>query len=353
LSLAGLNQPFVIGSLPTRAGLVPRISGRLTPADRRGTLKVRWGVGRMDYRVDPGLYAIGDPDEASPVLVTANYKLTFDKLRAAVVGHHFWMLVLDTKGVNVWCAAGKGTFSTEEIVRLVEASRLAEVVSHRVLIVPQLGAPGVAAHEVKRLCGFRIQYGPVQAQDVPAFVESGCSASAKMRRKEFPVWERIVLIPIELVSTFKFLLILIPAFFVLGGFWRTGNFWANATSHGFFAVCALLGAVFAGAVLTPVLLPWLPGRSFTGKGFIAGFVSMLLIAFLQSPDLTHWASRLEIIAWMLAGPAVAAYLAMNFTGASTYTSLSGVKREMRWAVPVETVAGATGIILWFGSLLAA
>jgi acetyl-CoA decarbonylase/synthase complex subunit gamma len=40
---------------------------------------------------------------------------------------------------------------------------------------------------------------------------------------------------------------------------------------------------------------------------------------------------------------------MNFTGASTYTSLSGVKREMRWALPLEIAAGIIGLCLWFGS----
>jgi acetyl-CoA decarbonylase/synthase complex subunit gamma len=40
---------------------------------------------------------------------------------------------------------------------------------------------------------------------------------------------------------------------------------------------------------------------------------------------------------------------MNFTGASTYTSLSGVKKEMKWAVPLEIVGGVVGLVLWLGS----
>jgi acetyl-CoA decarbonylase/synthase complex subunit gamma len=60
-------------------------------------------------------------------------------------------------------------------------------------------------------------------------------------------------------------------------------------------------------------------------------------------------NRLEIVAWLFLMPAVSAFLAMNFTGASTYTSLSGVKKEMRWALPLEMGAGALGLILWLGS----
>ena len=43
---------------------------------------------------------------------------------------------------------------------------------------------------------------------------------------------------------------------------------------------------------------------------------------------------------------------MNFTGASTFTSLSGVLREMRVAVPAQIVAGALGLVLWLAGLLA-
>jgi len=119
----------------------------------------------MNYRVDPGLYAIGEPTEESPVFVTANYKLSFDLLRRAVSSIHGWILVLDTLGINVWCAAGKGTFGTDELVDRIQSSGLADVVSHRKLIVPQLGAPGIAAHEVKRRSGFQVIYGPVRAED--------------------------------------------------------------------------------------------------------------------------------------------------------------------------------------------
>jgi hypothetical protein len=352
VSPARLNQPFVTGSLKTNSGLVPRVSDRLTGTDSWGAFKVRWGIGRMDYKVDSGLYALGEPDDKSPVLVTANYKLTFDTLRAALPGRNAWILVLDTKGVNVWCAAGKGTFSTSEIVRQVESAHLADVVSHKRLIVPQLGAPGVAAHEVKRLCGFRVTYAPVIAQDLPAFIDKGFKASPEMRLKTFPLRERIVLIPIELVATLKFLLILVPAFFFMGGFVGSNGYWANAMDHGLFAVVALLGAVAAGAILTPILLPWLPGRAFTTKGLIAGIVVALLLTFLWNHDLTGWSFRIDMLAWMFAGPAVAAYLAMNFTGASTYTSLSGVKREMRWAVPTEIATGSIGLLLWFVSMFA-
>jgi CO dehydrogenase/acetyl-CoA synthase gamma subunit (corrinoid Fe-S protein) len=96
----------------------------------------------MNYTVEPGLYSIGDPDESSPVLVTANYRLTCDQLRKAMEKSSVWVLVINTKGINVWCAAGKGTFGTSELINRIKCTGLESIVKHKSLILPQLGAAG-------------------------------------------------------------------------------------------------------------------------------------------------------------------------------------------------------------------
>jgi len=215
---ARLEQAFVNGSVDTPIGPVPRISHALDPADRRGTIKARWGIGRMNYRIEPGLYALGQPVSESPVLVTANYKMTFDSLRSSVENLEAWILVLDTEGINVWCAAGKGTFGTAELVGRIESSRLPEVVSHKTLIVPQLGAPGVAAHLVRAQSGFRVVYGPVRASDLETFLKNKYKATPQMRAKTFTFKERAVLVPVELVTALKWTALISLAVFPL--FWR-------------------------------------------------------------------------------------------------------------------------------------
>lgn len=350
MSLPGLNQPFVEGSVETKVGNIPRVSSELVWADHWGTIKARWGVGRMRYTIEPGLYALGDPDEHAPVLVTANYKLSFDRLRESLPGRDAWILVLDTNGINVWCAAGKGTFGTEELVRRIESSGLVQIVSHRGLILPQLSGPGVAAFKVKKLSSFKVIYGPIEATDLPVFLDAGLKATPEMRKKSFTTRERTVLVPVELVNTFKWALIILPLFFIVGGLGGEGGFWTGAFNHGLFAVIALLSAVAAGVVLTPILLPWLPGRAFSVKGVIVGLITAIILTAFRAGDFSDWGGRIEIIAWFFLIPAITAYLAMDFTGASTYTSLSGVKKEMKWAVPLEIVAGATGLLLWVGSL---
>jgi len=348
-NLPGLEQPFVVGSIETPVDLVPRVSSTLTWKDRWGTVKARWGVGRMDYTIKPGLYALGNPDDQSHVLVTANYKMSFDRLRETLSGRDAWLLVLDTKGINVWCAAGKGTFGTEELVRRIASNGLNKVVSHRKLILPQLSGPGVAAHQVKKYSGFRVHYGPIRASDLTAYLDAGLKAAPEMRLKTFPLRERLALIPIEIVAAFKVSLLILLTFFLLGGLGGPDGYWTNALNYGLFAVAAILSAILAGAVLTPILLPILPGRAFSLKGCIVGVVVALTLLMVRNPDLTLWPGRLEMAAWLLLVPALAAYLAMNFTGASTYTSLSGVKREMQTALPLQIGAGVAGLGLWLVS----
>jgi len=349
LSLPSLKQPFVIGSIQTPVGPVPQVSSSLVLADRLGRYRARWGIGRMHYTIEPGLYALGKPDERSQVLVTANYKMSFDKLREALSGRDMWILVLDTKGINVWCASGKGTFGTMELVGRIESSGLSQIVSHRELILPQLSGPGVAAHHVKKLSGFKVIYGPIRATDLPTFLESGLKAAPEMRLKTFTTWERMELIPMELVAALKAGLIIIPIFFLLAFLGNSGGVWTNALSHGLFSVLAILIAIVVGAVLTPLLLPWLPGRAFSVKGLSLGILFAIILLAFHWGDWIPRIGRLEILAWLFLIPAVSAYLAMNFTGASTYTSLSGVRKEMRWALPLEIGAGIVGFILWLGS----
>jgi CO dehydrogenase/acetyl-CoA synthase delta subunit len=345
-----MDQPFVESSFESNVGPVPRVLSALTWDDRFGSIKARWGVGRMQFTVDPGLYALGNPDDKTRVFVTANYKMSFDRLREALLGRDAWILVLDTNGINVWCAAGKRTFGTEELVSRIASSGLPQIVTHREIILPQLSGPGIAAHQVKKRSGFKVIYGPIESKDLPLFLDAGCQATPEMRKKRFTIRERTVLVPVELVATLKWTLPILPFLFFSAGFGGEGGYWPCAIRYGLFAVAAFLSAVASGAILTPILLPWLPGRAFSLKGAIMGSISALLLAIFWPGDLNDSAGRMLIFAWLLLIPAISAYLAMNFTGASTYTSLSGVRKEMKWAVPFEIAGGGAGLLLWVGAL---
>ena len=330
--------------MDTPAGPIPRVDSRIGSRDLLGRWKVRWGVGRDRYRVAPGLYALGAPDGNSPVLVTANYKLTFDVVRRDAAGVDAWILVLDTQGINVWCAAGEGTFGTGELIRKVTEARLSEIVSHRKLILPQLGAPGVAAHEVRKGCGFSVMYGPVRARDIRAFLDAGMKASPAMRRVDFPTMDRLVLTPIEITN------LLLPAgwaalaLFLLSGL-GPGIFSIGAAwERGFAAVAVLAAGILAGALVTPALLPWLPGRAFSVKGGLAGG-ALAACAVLWFHGTLETPAAMALI---LAMTAVSSFVAMNFTGATPFTSPSGVEKEMRRALPVQAGLTILAGLLWIG-----
>ena len=191
-------RSFVEKFIDTKIGPVPVIKTRLGRNDLFSTFYVRCGIRRYKYKVSPGLYAIGDPDEDSEVLVTANFKLTFDVLRKELDGINAWILVLDTKGINVWCAAGKGTFSTQELVKRITENHLDKIVRHKRVLVPQLGATGVSAFDLKKQSRFRVIYGPVRASDIRAFLKNGNKAEKQMRQVTFTMYERFILTPVEI-----------------------------------------------------------------------------------------------------------------------------------------------------------
>jgi hypothetical protein len=348
LSPPDFNQPFVVGRIQTPVGPVPQVLANLRFADHLGTVKARFGIGRMSYKTDPGLYALGAPDGFSPVLVTSNYKLTFDSLRSALPGRNLWILVVDTDGVNVWCSAGKGSFSAEEVAFRIELSGLNRIVNHRRVILPQLSAPGVASHALKKLSGFQAVFGPVQAADIPEFLDSGFKATAEMRKKDFPLWERIELIPVELLSGVKLGFALILLFLLASGFSGGGPFLSNIRTQWLLVTSSILCAILAGNILVPALLPWVPAKSFSLKGVLVGIMTLAVFSFSIRG---HYTSVTNLLAdmgpWFLIAPSLSAYFAMNFTGCSTFTSLSGVKKEMRFAAPAMAGAFAIGSIAWF------
>ncbi len=331
------KQRWILGEVSTSEGMVPQVCTKLNFTDIWGICKVRFGVGRMDYKINPGLYAVGIPDSTSPVLVTANYKLTFDTLRKELDGLNLWIMVLDTKGVNVWCAAGKGTFGTKELLNRILITKLSGIVSHKILILPQLGAPGISAHEVVKQSGFRVVYGPIRAEDIKEFLKAGMKAKEEMREVKFNIIDRVILTPIELISTFKIAILVFGIMFLV-----------NLIAINPFGVVdfyALMGALIIGTVITPVLLPWIPVRAFAAKGWIMGLMWAITVNMLNVGLTIPEYGILKASAYLLILPSVASYFAMNFTGSSTYTSFSGVIKEMKVAVPVIAFTIGLGIVI--------
>jgi len=208
------------------------------------------------------------------------------------------------------------------------------MVEHRRLILPQLGAVGVAAHEVKRATGFSVSYGPVRASDIPAYFAGGMRATPAMRRIGFGWKERLVLTPVELVTAWKSVLGILAALVALDLVRHR-----ELTSHLAADMARFLGAILVGGVLVPLLLPWLPSKAFSVKGAIAGALwAAASFALFPAGAVAAAGTALLILA-------ITSYIALNFTGTTPFTNHAGALLEVRRALPPILIAAGAGTIL--------
>jgi NAD-dependent dihydropyrimidine dehydrogenase PreA subunit len=170
------------------------------------------GFRMVPWPTEPGIRAVGKPDRLSPVLVTGNYDLTVRRLVRAVRGIDAWIVVAPSKGINVWCAASGGHLSTTQIVTALKTSGIADRVSHRRAVLPQLAATGVRAVEVARRCGWTVRFGPAYAVDIPAYLAAGQQKTDAMRRVHFDTTERIEMVAAWAVPTTVLLALVVLPF---------------------------------------------------------------------------------------------------------------------------------------------
>ena len=311
---------------------ITSVSGELDWKDLLGVLKMRLGIGRDSYEVSPGLYSIGSPEDSSPVLVTSNYKMTFDLLRKYANGINAYILVLDTGGINVWCAAGKGSFNTEELISRIFATKLSIITKNRTLVLPQLGASHMRAHEVKSRTGFKVVYGPVHLSHLKPFIENGMQKTKAMTRVRFTLFDRAVLTPIEFIGALKIALPVLGAMYLMQS--------TSMFDFGSLEAMTYIGAITVSTVVFPLILPLIPVRSFALSGALLG-LAWAFLAIKMFP----YTGYIKMLSICLLSSSISSWYALNFTGAVTFTSQSGVEKEMRIALPIINSALITGSVL--------
>jgi len=328
------TELWMDGFINTAIGLVPKIRTNLYFKDYLGSVSARLGINRMNYKINPGIYAVGSPVEHSSVFVTANYKLTFDSLRKELSSIDAWILVLDTKGINVWCAAGKGTFGTKELISRIISVRLFDIVKNRVLILPQLGAVGVEAYKVTQFTKFSIKYGPVYARDIREYLTNDMKKTEAMKKVEFKLKDRVVLVPMEIANATVYLLI---SYLIAFGLDILKNMKLSVST--FLIALTLPGAIIVSLIFFPIFLPWLPGRYFSVKGASLGLLYSAIIVILTSQPITGLFSFILILT------PIVSFTSLNFTGSTTFTSQSGVMRETKISLPIMTLSFIFGILI--------
>lgn len=254
----------------------------------------------LPHRAPTGLIRIGNPGRGSPVLVTGNFALTVRRLRDALRGQDCWLLVANSKGINVWCAAGGGHLTHHDIISAMHVSRIEERVDHREVILPQLCATGVERRRITEATGFRARWGPARLEDLPAFLDRGARVRNNERFMRFPAWERM---EIAAMWGIPMLIIALPILMLLAGF-------AVALATGA-AIAIMVSALF-------LLIPWLvvdgPMRYLTFAAF-AAMAALAGLGFLAvSGSVT--APHAEIIA--VCCLAAMAILAVDLAGTTPW-----------------------------------
>jgi NAD-dependent dihydropyrimidine dehydrogenase PreA subunit len=137
-----------------------------------------------------GVRVIGTPNRMSPVFLTGNYDLTVRRVMRWLRGLDAYLVVANSRGVNVWCASSGGHLGTHQVVTALKVAQLETKVVHREVIVPQLAATGVEAKEVRRRTGWIVRFGPADATDIPAYLAAGKEKTQAMRQVRFDLRQR-------------------------------------------------------------------------------------------------------------------------------------------------------------------
>lgn len=140
-----------------------------------------------------GLVRIGNPGRNSPVFLTGNYCVTVERVKRVLEksGIDCYLLIANSRGINVWCSAAGGHFTNHDVISALKTSGIERLVDHRRVVLPQLAAAGIEAKVIGERTGWSVIWGPVYAKDIPKFVENGYKKSPKMREVEFPAVQRV------------------------------------------------------------------------------------------------------------------------------------------------------------------
>lgn len=282
-------------------------------------------------KVATGLYRIGRPDRDSPVLVTGNYDLTVRRLVKALDGRvDCWLLVTDSRGINVWCAAGGGHFTADAVIAGLKTSGVSAVVDHRALILPQLCANGVDGWRIRQETDWGVHWGPARAVDIPAYLARGRKKSVEMRQVAFPLRDRLEM---TTVMFFMYAFILLLPVLI---FWR-----AN-----FLLIYGLMASL---AYFYGLFLPWIPGRDGLAKGAV--------LAALTLAGLWIWSyagghlAPVSLLNWSLGLGFLAFFIGAEFQGMSPLMRGEQANWSIEGLVGLGTLAlYAAGRLLLGGGL---
>jgi len=118
------------------------------------------------------IYEFGNPGPDAPFFVTTNFSLTYFIVAGEIEASKApaRLGVVEAEGLSVLTAWAAGKFVPERIAKFVNDSGVAEMISHREVIIP--GAVAQISGELnEELEGWNVTVGPYEAADIPAFLK--------------------------------------------------------------------------------------------------------------------------------------------------------------------------------------
>lgn len=320
---------------------VPVLSRDMKLKDNIATAMVRCGINRYTYEVPTGLYLIGELEHAKDVIVTCNYKLTIDVLRTSIKSRGVFILVLDTFGINVWCAAGKSTFASKELIYQIVKNDIKKKLKIRKVILPQLGATSMEPSIIRKMSGLSVVYGPVRAEDIDEFLENSYSCSEDMRTVDFPLKERLKLTPLEFIQSIKYILISVIAFLLYSALFFESSDILHITMYNSLSILVL---TLIGTIIFPAMINILPFKWFSLNNILLSLPIIIGFAYYETLNDIN-PSIYVALALIIVRLMYSAFIAFRFTGSTTFTSFSGAKHEGKMIVKCSKIVTVISIVL--------
>jgi len=278
---------------------------------------------KKTYSVKPGLYFTGDEYDINlPVLVTCNYHLTVFLLWRKIRKIKTRILIIDTKGINVWCSSGKGQFSAKEILKVISAYEPSQLSKGKKLelILPKLSLSGVSLTELKKNFVKPI-IGPVYMKSIPEYLKNQKYEDCAEDKYKFNLKDRLFTLVPSSLQFLKYIFNICLAIFVFNHFKPIGIYWQPF----------ILGILIC--ILYIVLFPILPTKKFAIKGISLAVLILFSFFALDRLDLINLV-LLDKIFYSLFTLGTSIWFGLYYTGSSGVSSYSLVKKEITLFLPV-------------------
>lgn len=282
----------------------------------------------LPFPCNTGLVRIGNPDRNSPVLLTCNFRLTVERVKRTLEGIDAYLLIANSRGINVWCAASGGHLTDHDVISVIKTSGIEDLVDHRQVVLPQLAATGVEGQVIQQKAGWKVVWGPVQAARIPAFLSGGLRKSVEMSTVSFRWPQRLEMavawaFPISLLA-----LLVLP-------FWREGVLPLIALVWGLSLVIFSSFPVYQRRLRATQKKVGFVFFDFGERGVALLLWVLFMLGVAGSATLRGDFSWAMIFRWGLSSLVVVLLLSLDLMG-STPLYKSGLHEERRLGIALDT-----------------